>query len=213
MMHATCVTDGSCWTCLQHARVAKHSACNMRSIAHLVGYAPYNTMRFVNHWLNACAKLVTLVEVEPKLQELSGEVFEWKSANKDDEARSDIKCCGFWSNMRQAYFDVKVVSPFARSYAHMKPAALFQMAELSKIREYGERIRQVEHADFNPFVFTCTGGLAPQSHLVLKRLAETLSKKQNISSSVVSGWLRCRLSFLCLVLHCFVFGQRVISGL
>ena len=41
---------------------------------------------------------------------LDGEVFDYKSANKEDEARSDIKCCGFFSNMRQAYFDVKVVT-------------------------------------------------------------------------------------------------------
>src|SRR5687768_15832012 len=38
----------------------------------------------------------TLVEVEPQLQELSGEAFEYKSANKEPDARSDIKCCGFW---------------------------------------------------------------------------------------------------------------------
>ena len=29
------------------------------------------------------------VEVEPQLQELSGEVFKYKSANKDADARSD----------------------------------------------------------------------------------------------------------------------------
>jgi len=137
----------------------------------------------------------TLVEVEPQLQELSGEVFGYKSANKEADARSDIKCCGFWSSKRQAYFDVKVVSPFARSYARYKPAQLFKMAENAKIREYRERIREVEHADFNPLVFTCTGGMAPQCHLVLKRLAEHMSKKQNLPHSKVSGWLRCRLSF------------------
>jgi hypothetical protein len=137
----------------------------------------------------------TLVEVEPQLQELSGEVFEFKSANKEADARSDIKCCGFWSNMRQAYFDIKVVSPFARSYAHLKPTQLFKMAEKAKIREYRQRIREVEHGDFNPLVFTCTGGMAPQCHLVMKHLAEAMSKKQNIQHSVVSGWLRCRLSF------------------
>ena len=64
-----------------------------------------------------------------------------------------------------------------------------------KIREYKERITKVEHADFNPLVFTCTGGMAPQRHLVMKRLAEKLSEKQNMPVSVVSGWLRCRLSF------------------
>ena len=137
----------------------------------------------------------TAVEIEPQLQQLSGEAFEYKSANKDEEARIDIKCCGFWSPMRQAYFDVKVVSPFARSYAHMKPAALYRMAERSKIREYRERILNVEHGDFTPLVFTCAGGMAPQSHFVLKQLAEKLSKKQNIQASVVSGWLRCRMSF------------------
>ena len=100
-----------------------------------------------------------------------------------------------FGNMRQAYFDVKVVSPFARSNTHLEPAQLFKNAERAKIREYKERIRNVEHADFNPLVFTCSGGIAPQSHLVLKRLAEKLSEKQNIQLSVVSGWLRCRLSF------------------
>ena len=65
----------------------------------------------------------------------------------------------------------------------------------AKIREYRERILEVERGDFNPLVFTCTGGMAPQSQIVMKRLAEQLSKKQNIQQSVVSGWLRCRLSF------------------
>ena len=97
--------------------------------------------------------------------------------------------------MRQAYFDVKVVSPFARSYCNLKPAQLFKQAERAKIREYRERILNVEHGDFTPLVFTCSGGMAPQSHFVLKLLAEKLSKKQNISESVVSGWLRARLSF------------------
>ena len=53
------------------------------------------------------------VEEEPKLQPLSGKILDYKTANKDDEARSDIKCTGIWKNMRQAYFDVKVVSPYA----------------------------------------------------------------------------------------------------
>ena len=68
----------------------------------------------------------SLVEVEPQLYELSGEVFEYKSANKEADARSDIKCCVFWSNKRQAYFDVKVVSPFARSYVHFKACTTIQ---------------------------------------------------------------------------------------
>ena len=92
----------------------------------------------------------TAVEVESLLQPLSGEVFDYKSANKEAEARSDIKCCGFWSKMRQAYFDVKVVNPFARSYAPKKPAALFRSAENSKMGEYRER-RDVERPTIHLF--------------------------------------------------------------
>ena len=97
--------------------------------------------------------------------------------------------------MRQAFFDVKVVSPFARSNALLKPAQLFRNAERSKIREYKERIRNVEHGDFTPLVFTCSGGMAPATQMTLKLLAQKLSEKQKIQLSVVSGWLRCRLSF------------------
>ena len=115
------------------------------------------------------------VEVEPKLQALSGEAFDYKSAIKDNEARSDIMVGGFWSTMRQAFFDVKVVS-LARSYANFTPASLFRMAEKSKNRAYKERIREVEHGDFSPLVFTTAGGLAPQSQIVIKRIAEKLSE-------------------------------------
>ncbi|MCY7393226.1 MAG: hypothetical protein LH647_17540, partial [Leptolyngbyaceae cyanobacterium CAN_BIN12] len=65
-----------------------------------------------------------VVETEPALQKLSGESFEKESANKQDDARSDIKATGFWRAMRQAYFDIKVVSPFARSYARLTKASL-----------------------------------------------------------------------------------------
>ena len=135
------------------------------------------------------------VETEPQLQPLSGEFFEYKSANKDEDARSDIKCNGFWRPMRMAFFDIKVVSPYAKSYASMSSEALYLNAEKAKGREYAERIRNVEHADFNPLVFTTAGGMGPQCQLVVKRLAATLSAKKDIPNSVVAGWLRCRLSF------------------
>ena len=135
------------------------------------------------------------VETEPRLQDLTGEMFDFKSAIKEGEARSDIKCFGFWKHMRQAYFDIMVVSPFAESYARQTPAALFKSSEKKKIRHYKERINGFEQADFTPPVFTCSGGIAPQSLPVLKRLAERISEKQNVHYSVVSGWLRTRLSF------------------
>jgi hypothetical protein len=128
------------------------------------------------------------VETEPLLQPLTGERFERKSANTNDDARSDIKCNGFWRRMRAAYFDIKVVSPYARSYAKMTPASLFRMAENAKVREYAERIRNVEHGDFNPLVFTTAGGMAPQCQIVVKKLAAVLSERQGVAT--VSTQLR-----------------------
>ena len=89
--------------------------------------------------------------------------------------------------MRQAYFDVKVVSPDARSNEQKSTASLFTSAEKLKEREYKKRIRDVEHADFTPLVFTCAGGIVPKSRLVLKRLAELMSERQNVHVS--SEWL------------------------
>ena len=60
--------------------------------------------------------------------------------------------------MRQAFFDIKVVSPYARSYLGLSPAALYQKMEKAKIREYRARINEVDKGDFTPLVFTMAGG-------------------------------------------------------
>ena len=135
------------------------------------------------------------VVTEPALQPLSGEDFFNKTANKESEARSDIKCNGFYKQMRQAYFDIKVISPFAKSYLHLSPAALFKQSEAQKNRGYRQMILEIEHGIFTPLVFTCSGGIAPQSQMVLKRLAERISEKQNVNISQVAGWLRAKMSF------------------
>ena len=114
------------------------------------------------------------VETEPTLQSLSGEAFKFKSANKDDDARSDVKCLGFWRKMRQAYFDI---TPLARSRSQ---PSIYQDAEKSKMREYKARIIQVEHGDFT---------------LALEKLTEQIAARRELPDSVVAGWLRCRFSF------------------
>ena len=64
------------------------------------------------------------------------------------------------------------------------------MAEIAKIREHAPRIKQLEHVDFMPLVFTCAGGIAPKSCLLLKKLAELISEKQKVTVAQVSGLLR-----------------------
>ena len=135
------------------------------------------------------------VVMEPELQPLSGESFKYKSANKDEEARSDLRILGFWSRQRRAFFDITAFSPFARSYKNKSLSSCFTMHEKRKKREYLERIRNVEHADFTPLVIATTGGIGPEGSMMLKRLAWSLAEKREMHISVVAGWLRCRLSF------------------
>ena len=98
--------------------------------------------------------------------------------------------------MRQAFFDVKVISPYARSYADYNPAALYKHAEAYKMRQYAKRVQEVEKADFMPLVFTRAGGIAPKTLLLLKRLAELISEsKVSLLPNQVSGFLRVRMSF------------------
>ena len=133
------------------------------------------------------------VLMEPQLQEL----IKYKSANKDEEARSDLQILGFWSRQRRAFFDITAFSPFARSYL----SSCFTMHEKRKKREYQERLRNVEHADFTPLVIATTGGIGPEGSMMLKRLAQNLAEKREMHISVVAGWLRCRFLSLSFVRH------------
>ena len=92
-------------------------------------------------------------------------------------------------------FDIKVVSPYAKSNFNLSPAQLFRRSEKEKIREYAERIREVERADFSPLVFTTTGTMAPRCHKIFKMVSEKIAAIKDLPYSVVSGWLRCRFSF------------------
>jgi hypothetical protein len=132
---------------------------------------------------------------EPELQPLTGEKLKYKTGNSDDEARSDIRVLSFWKRMRRAFFDVTAFSPYASSYSNQSMPSLFRKAEQNKKRQYNDRILNVEHADFTPMVFATSGGMGPQASIVTKRLCEKLAEKQDLPISVVSGWLRCRVSF------------------
>ena len=49
----------------------------------------------------------TNVEVEPVLQEVTGEVLP-RGVNKAHDARLDIRARGFWAREQSAFFDVRV---------------------------------------------------------------------------------------------------------
>ena len=60
------------------------------------------------------ANLLTEVchDVEPQLQELTGEHLSLRTANTEDGAHLDVMARGFWENRQQcAFFDVRVFLP------------------------------------------------------------------------------------------------------
>ena len=64
-----------------------------------------------------------------------------------------------------------------------------------KKREYGNRVREVEYASFTPLVFATSGGMGKEATMFFKRLADTLSTKNNDHYSTTLAWIRCKLSF------------------
>ena len=105
------------------------------------------------NFLASCMKEIhNDVEVEPKLQPLTGESFQHRSANTDTDARADIRVRGFWTNGSNTFFDTRVFYPHARCYRSKPLKFLFRIMEGDKKREYGERIREVEHGSFTPLL-------------------------------------------------------------
>ena len=52
--------------------------------------------------------------VEPALTPLTGEQFNLRSANTDDNARVDVAARGVWIRGSRAFFDIRVFNPLAQ---------------------------------------------------------------------------------------------------
>ena len=135
--------------------------------------------------------------IEPSLQPVTGEQFSYLSANVEDGSRVDVVAEGFWNQGQQAYFDVKVFNPLAKTYSSTSLPQCYRQAELEKKRKYEERIREIKHCSFIPLVFSCSGSMGPLATFVYKRIASLISEKSNQSYSMTWYCLRCKLSFLC----------------
>ena len=134
------------------------------------------------------------VEVEPVLQEITGESLA-RGANTPPDARLDIHARGFWSRQGSAFFDVRVCRPNAESYKDLTPQQIYRQHENEKKRTYASRVMEVEQATFTPLVFTTTGGMAPECQVYHKRLAELLSVKKGEDYSTTMSWIRTKISF------------------
>ena len=136
------------------------------------------------------------VEVEPTLQPLSGEQLALSTANRDPDARLDIKARGIWGGRFEcAFFDVRIFNPRARSNQSPQITSVYRRHENAKRRQYEQRVREIEMASFVPLVFTTSGGLGPAATVTYKRIAMLLAEKWSTPYSAVMGWMRCRIGF------------------
>ena len=185
----------------QLKNVPHHCKCGKNFSADHAMICPYGGLPISRHneirdittkWLT---EVCTDVEKEPQLQPLTGETILPRSANKQEEARVDIRAKGFWNRQQNAFFDVRVFHPNASSYRNTEIPALYRQQENAKKREYGDRIREVEYAVFTPLVFSTTGGQGKETTIAYKRLAELLAAKRKSEYSITLAWMRCSLSF------------------
>ena len=134
------------------------------------------------------------VEIEPRLQPLSGEVLR-TGANVEEGARLDFAGKGFWQQCEMAYFDVKVFSPFAKSHLSSNLEALFKNQETSKKTKYSERVVRIEHGSFTPVVLSAFGGFGRETSCFVSKLIEKIAEKQGTERSLVANYVRSKISF------------------
>jgi len=95
--------------------------------------------------------------------------------------------------------DSKLLFSMSEYLTHMPlrigPTLTANMNVRIKRREYEERVREVEHASFNPLVFSTSGGMGASTTVAYKRLSFLLSAKWKTPYGRVMSWLRCRLGF------------------
>ena len=72
---------------------------------------------------------------------------------------------------------------------------MYRTNEREKKKVYEQRLREVEHSSFTPFVLSISGGIGNAATIFYKRLASLLAEKWDFPYSRTLGWLRCKLSF------------------
>ena len=151
------------------------------------------------------------VAVEPQLQSLNRETLP-HSANKEDEARLDIRTCGFWDSetgRNDTFFDVRVFHPGVQSYQNQSLSSLYRQHECKECLAYGRRVLDVERGTFTPLVFTSGGGMSNETTPAMKRLAHLVSDKRTEPYSIVMGWLQCKATFSLLRSICAGMLERI----
>jgi hypothetical protein len=134
------------------------------------------------------------VQCEPRLTPLTGEIILPASANREPDARADIRVRGFWADQQSAFFDVRVFYPHAPSYLSRNLSSLCRTFELEKKRQYNDRVMHVDHGTFTPLVFSSCGGMGAEAASTLRKLASMVAEKRHETYSNTIALLRMRIS-------------------
>ena len=116
------------------------------------------------------------------------------SSEGADTLIADLCVRGVWEPQTEALFDIRVVDTDARSYRSRSPRDVLRTAEGEKKRKYLQAC-QNRHATFTPLCVSVDGMLGSESEFFVKRLSDFLAVKWERPYSVVTGWVRARLSF------------------
>ena len=180
--------------------VSGDCACgNKNSVDHslICKLGGYTSLRH-NHFRDTLINLVDVVckDVvrEPPLPPITNEDLPRGTTLKND-ARLDISCRGFYSALDKTFLDIRVLHPNSQSNAKKPLAAMYKAHENEKKTKYLHRIREIEKANFTPFVMSTTGGLAPEASCFVKRLASKISQKLSQPYSSVLSYTRRKLRF------------------
>ena len=124
-----------------------------------------------------CAEVGYDVKVEPDLLPLTGERFDHKTAKVAADVRSDVRVRGFFTKEQNAFFEFRIVYPFASSYLKLAPAELYEHVAHLRNMEYEQRINQVDNGSFTPMIMLSTGGMGSEMTIAIKHLARKLAEE------------------------------------
>ena len=122
------------------------------------------------------------VEIEPVLQDISGEHLN-RESNKAQDATLDIHARGF-----------RVCRPNAVSYRNLESQQIYLIHENEKKRHYSKRVLDIEHGTFTHMVFNTTGGKGKECLMYHSRLAQLIAIKKGEQYAKTISWIRNRTS-------------------
>ena len=96
------------------------------------------------------------------MQPVTGEEFDLNSANKEDEARPDVKARGFYRQDQCAFFDIRIAHFNAVSNESQATEKILLCHENEKKRAYNRRLIEIDQGVFTPLVFGTNGAMGKE---------------------------------------------------